>query len=52
VSVEPERAFALSATFGVLAMLSAGVVALLGLPHFVRKPMEDLAEAPQVAGSQ
>ena len=55
VSVEPERAFALSATFGVLAMLSAGVAALLGLPHFIQKPIDDLAEAPQVApqpGSQ
>jgi len=55
VSVEPEMAFALSATFGVLAMLSAGVAALLGLPHFIQKPIDDLAEAPQVApqpGSQ
>jgi hypothetical protein len=39
VSVEPERAFALSAMFGVLAMLSAGVAALLGLPYFIQKPI-------------
>jgi uncharacterized membrane protein YbhN (UPF0104 family) len=44
LSIEPERAFALSATFGLLAMLSAGVAALLGLPFFVQKPIDDLAE--------
>jgi hypothetical protein len=46
MSVEPEKAFALSATFGVLAMLSAGGAALLGLPHFIQKPIDDLANAP------
>jgi hypothetical protein len=46
MSVEPEKAFALSATFGVLAMLSAGGAALLGLTHFIQKPIDDLANAP------
>ena len=46
LSVEPERAFALSATFGLLAMFSAGIAALLGLPHLVQKPIDDLAEVP------
>jgi uncharacterized protein (TIRG00374 family) len=46
LSIEPERAFALSATFGLLAVLSAGVAALLGLPLFVQKPIDDLAEMP------
>jgi hypothetical protein len=45
VSVEPERAFTLSATFGLLVMLSSGVVALLGTPTFFQKPIEDLADA-------
>jgi len=45
VSVEPERAFTLSATFGVLVMLSSAVVALLGTPTFFQKPADDLAEA-------
>jgi glycosyltransferase 2 family protein len=46
LSVEPERAFALSATFGLLAMLSAGVASLVGLQFFVQKPIDDLAEVP------
>jgi glycosyltransferase 2 family protein len=45
VSVEPERAFTLSATFGLLVMLSSGVVALLGTPTFFQKPIDDLADA-------
>ena len=45
LSVEPERAFALSATFRVLAMFSAGVAALLGLPYLLQKPI-DLAKVP------
>jgi len=45
VSVEPERAFTLSATFGLLVMLSSAVVALLGIPTFFRKPIEDLVDA-------
>ena len=44
LSVEPERAFVLSATFGLLAVFSAGVTALLGLPYLVQKPIDDLAE--------
>ena len=39
VSVEPERAFTLSATFGLLVMLSSAVVALLGTPTFFQKPI-------------
>jgi len=46
LSVEPGRAFALSATFGLLAMFSAGVAALLGLPYLLQKPIDDLAEVP------
>ena len=45
VSVEPERAFTLSATFGLLVMLSSAVVALLGIPTFFQKPIEDLVDA-------
>ena len=44
LSVEPERAFVLSATFGLLAVFSAGVTVLLGLPYLVQKPIDDLAE--------
>jgi hypothetical protein len=46
VSVEPEQAFALSATFGLLAMLAAALTALFGLPCIIQKPIDDLAEAP------
>jgi glycosyltransferase 2 family protein len=46
LSIEPERAFILSATFGLLAVFSAGVAALLGLPYLVQKPIDDLAEVP------
>ena len=45
VSVEPERAFTLSATFGLLVMLSSATVALLGIPTFFQKPIEDLVDA-------
>jgi len=45
VSVEPERAFTLSATFGLLVMLSSAVVALLGIPTFFQKPIEDPVDA-------
>jgi len=45
VSIEPERAFALSATFGLLVMFSAAAAALLGLPFLVQKPIDDLADA-------
>jgi hypothetical protein len=45
VSVEPERAFTLSATFGLLVMLSSAVVALLGTPTFFQKPIEDPVDA-------
>jgi glycosyltransferase 2 family protein len=45
LSVEPERAFTLSATFGLLVMLSSAVVALLGIPTFFQKPIEDLVDA-------
>ncbi len=45
VSVEPERAFTLSATFGLLVMLSSAVVASLGIPTFFQKPIEDLVDA-------
>jgi glycosyltransferase 2 family protein len=45
LSVEPERAFTLSATFGLLVMLSSAVVALLGIPTFFQKPIEDLGDA-------
>ena len=44
LSVEPERAFVLSATFGLLVVFSAGVTTLLGLPYLVQKPIDDLAE--------
>lgn len=44
VSVEPERAFTLSATFGLLVMLSSAVVALIGIPTFFQKPIEDLVD--------
>jgi hypothetical protein len=44
LSVEPERAFTLSATFGLLVMLSSAVVALLGIPTFFQKPIEDLVD--------
>jgi len=46
LSVEPEIAFTLSATFGLLAIVSAGVAALLGLPFLIQRPIDDLAEAP------
>jgi uncharacterized membrane protein YbhN (UPF0104 family) len=42
LSVEPERAFALSATFGLLVMLSSALVALVGLPTFIQRPIETL----------
>ena len=45
VSVEPERAFTLSATFGLLVMLSSAVVALLGTPTFFQKPIDDPVDA-------
>ena len=45
VSVEPERAFTLSATFGLLVMLSSAVVALLGTPTFFQKPIDDPVNA-------
>jgi glycosyltransferase 2 family protein len=45
VSVEPERAFTLSATFGLLVMLSSAVVALFGTPTFFQKPIEDPVDA-------
>jgi glycosyltransferase 2 family protein len=45
LSVEPERAFALSATFGLLVTLSGAVAALFGLPFLVQKPIDDLADA-------
>jgi hypothetical protein len=45
VSVEPERAFTLSATFGLLVMLSSAVVALLGTPTFSQKSIEDPVDA-------
>jgi hypothetical protein len=45
VSVDPERAFTLSATFGLLVMLSSAVVALLGTPTFFQKPIEDPVDA-------
>jgi hypothetical protein len=45
VSVEPERAYTLSATFGLLVMLSSAVVALLGTPTFFQKPIEDPVDA-------
>ena len=45
VSVEPERAFTLSATFGLLVMLSSAVVALLGTPTFFQKPIENPVDA-------
>jgi hypothetical protein len=45
VSVEPERAFTLSATFGLLVMLSSAVVALLGTPTFFQKSIEDPVDA-------
>jgi hypothetical protein len=45
VSVEPERAFTLSATFGLLVMPSSAVVALLGTPTFFQKPIEDPVDA-------
>jgi glycosyltransferase 2 family protein len=45
VSVEPERAFTLSAPFGLLVMLSSAVVALLGTPTFFQKPIEDPVDA-------
>ena len=44
-SVEPERAFTLSAIFGLLVMLSCVVVAVFGIPTFFQKPVEDLADA-------
>ena len=44
LSVEPERAFTLSATFGLLVMLSSAVVALIGIPTFFQKPIEDLVD--------
>jgi glycosyltransferase 2 family protein len=45
LSVEPERAFTLSAIFGLLVMLSCVVVAVLGIPTLFQKPVEDLADA-------
>jgi len=45
VSVEPEGAFTLSATFGLLVMLSSAVVALLGTPTFFQKPIDDPVDA-------
>ena len=45
VSVGPERAFTLSATFGLLVMMSSAVVALLGIPTFFQKPIEEFADA-------
>jgi len=45
VSVEPERAFTLSATFGLLVMLSSAVVALLGTPTVFQKPIDDPVDA-------
>jgi len=44
-SVEPERAFTLSAIFGLLVMLSCVVVAVFGIPTFFQKPVGDLAES-------
>lgn len=44
LSVEPERAFTLSATFGLLVMLSSAVVALIGIPTFFQKPIEGLVD--------
>ena len=44
LSVEPERAFTLSATFGLLLMLSSAVVALFGIATFFQKQIEDLAD--------
>ena len=41
VSVDPESAFALSATFGLLAMFSGGLATLLGLPCLIQKPIDD-----------
>jgi glycosyltransferase 2 family protein len=45
LSVEPERAFTLSAIFGLLVMLSCVVVAVLGIPTLFQKPVENLADA-------
>ena len=44
LSVEPERAFTLSATFGLLLMLFSAVVALFGIATFFQKQIEDLAD--------
>lgn len=44
-SVEPERAFTLSAIFGLLVMLSCVVVAVFGIPTFFQKPVGDLADS-------
>jgi glycosyltransferase 2 family protein len=45
VSVEPERAFALSATFGLLVMLSAAFATLAGVPCLIQKPAEGVSRA-------